>query len=312
MGRRLVLALVALLLLPGTAHAQKRIALSFDDVPRARGAFFTPDERGRRLIGQLRSARAPQAVFFVVPGQLDREDGAGGEQRIAAYVAAGHVIANHSYSHQRLAAVDATSFLADIDTAERWLRGRPGYRPWFRYPTLNEGGADKAKRDAVRHGLAVRGLRNGYVTAESSDWNLEDLARDAVRAGKRVNRNALRELYVTWHVQAADFADELMQKAIGRQPIHVLLLHETDLAALYIADLVKALRRGGWTIVSADAAYADPLRQLSPDTPSANGTLTEMVAWEKGLPKPRWYKYNDTALAAQVFRERVLGETSPQ
>jgi hypothetical protein len=34
----------------------------------------------------------------------------------------------------------------------------------------------------------------------------------------------------------------------------MMLLHETDLAALYIGDLVRALRRAGWTVVSADAA----------------------------------------------------------
>lgn len=312
MGRWLLLALFALLLAPGTAQAQKRIALSFDDVPRARGAFFTPDERSRRIVARLRSVRAPQAVFFVVPGQLARDDGAGGERRIAAYVRAGHVIANHSFSHGKLSATDASSFLADIDAAERWLVGRAGYRPWFRFPTLDEGGRDKAKRDAVRKGLAARGLRNGYVTAESSDWHLENLVREAVQAGKPIDRKALRELYVSWHVEAADFADGLMQKAVGRQPVHVLLLHETDLAALYIGDLVKALRRGGWTLVSADEAYADPIAMLAPDVPHATGTLTEMVAWENGLPAPRWYKYNDTKLAARVFWEKVLGETTSQ
>ena len=40
-----------------------------------------------------------------------------------------------------------------VDAAELWLKGRPGYRPWFRYPFLDEGGRDKAKRDAVREGL---------------------------------------------------------------------------------------------------------------------------------------------------------------
>lgn len=308
MLRRSLLPLLILLLLPVPAAAQKMIALSFDDVPRGRGAFFKPEERTKRIIAGLKKAKAPQAVFFVNPCRIGTDDGAGGAERIAAYVAAGHVIANHSCTHPHLNATAAEAYLADIDAAEAWLKDQPGHRPWFRFPFLDEGGRDKAKRDAVRAGLAARGLRNGYVTAESSDWRLEALAVDAVRAGKTVDRKALGHLYVRWHVEAADFADGLMQQAIGRHPVQMMLLHETDLAALHIGELVRALRKDGWTIVSADAAYADPIGTLMPDTPAANGTLTEALAWEKGLPAPRWYRYNEDAPATAEFRAKVLHE----
>ena len=297
-----------LLLLPVPAAAQKMIALSFDDAPRGRGAFFTPDERTRRIIAELKKAKAPQTVFFVNPGAIGHGDGIGGEQRIAAYVAAGHVIANHSNSHPRLSTTETATYLADIDAAEVWLKGRPGYRPWFRFPFLDEGGKDKAKRDAMREGLAARGLRNGYVTAESSDWHLESLTREAVSAGKPIDRKMLGKLYVGWHVEAADFADAMMLKVTGRQPVQMMLLHETDLAALYIGDLVRALRKAGWTVVSADTAYADPIGTAMPDVPSAQGTLTEALAWAAGEPAPRWYRYNQTDLATAVFRAKVLGE----
>ena len=308
MLRGWLLPLLILLLLPVPAAAQKMIALSFDDAPRGRGAFFTPDERTQRIIAELKKAKAPQAVFFVNPVAIGQGDGVGGAERIAAYVAAGHVIANHSNSHPRLSATDTAAYLADIDAAEFWLKGRPGYRPWFRFPFLDEGGKDKAKRDALRAGLAERGLRNGYVTAESSDWHLESLTREAVQAGKTVDRKALGTLYVTWHVEAADFADAMMQKITGRQPVQVMLLHETDLAALYIGDLVRALRKAGWTVVSADQAYADPIGKAMPDVPSAQGTLTEALAWAAGVPAPRWYRYNQTDLATAAFRNKVLGE----
>lgn len=291
--------------------ASKRIALTFDDVPRGRGAFLTPDERTKRLIAGLKRARVEQAAFFLNPGHLGTGAGGGGERRIAAYVAAGHVIADHSNTHPHLSELTADAYLADIDAAERWLAGRPGYRPWFRYPFLDEGGRDKAKRDAVRAGLAERGLRDGYVTAEASDWLMEQNTIDALAAGKTIDRAALSDLYVESHVEAAEFADALMVKTIGRRTAHVLLLHETDLAALFLPDLVAGLRAKGWTIVSADEAYADPIGRLSPDTPSAQGTLTEALAWEAGLPAPRWYERNTPAIANRLFAERVLHEPAP-
>lgn len=289
--------------------AQKRIALTFDDAPRARGPFLTPEERTARIIAGLRKAKVRQAAFFVVPGNLAAPDGAGGEQRVAAYVAAGHVIANHSFSHPALKSMTADAYLADIDRAGDWLKGRRGLRRWYRFPFLDEGGTDNAKRDAVRAGLAARGLSNGYVTVDGSDWNIENLAAQARRAGTSIDMDALRDLYVKTHVESAEFAERLAEKALGRQPVQVMLLHETDLAAYWIADLVAALRAKGWTIATADAAYRDPIAKLHPDTPSAQGNLLEAIAWQKGVPAPRWYERNTLSIADSLFRARVLHET---
>jgi peptidoglycan/xylan/chitin deacetylase (PgdA/CDA1 family) len=307
---RWLIALVLLLLAAVPAAAEKRIALTFDDVPRGRGAFFSPDERTNRLIAGLRKAGVKQAAFYVVPGQIGHDDGIGGEQRIKAYVAAGHVIADHSFTHRHLSELSVADYMGDIDKAEQWLQGRDGRRPWFRYPFLDEGQADKAKRDAVRAALRARGLHNGYATVDGSDWNIEAQTADAVRTGKRIDMEGLRDLYVETMVGAADFADQLSRKTWGRQPAQVIVLHETDIAALFIADLVAALRKDGWKIITADEAYADPISKLAPDVPSANGTLTELAAWEKGLPEPRWYERNDIDLANRLFAKRVLHENA--
>jgi hypothetical protein len=202
--------------------------------------------------------------------------------------------------------------MADVDKAEAWLKGREGRRPWFRYPFLDEGGDDKAKVAAVRAALKARRLHNGYATVDGSDWNIEALAADAVKAGKTIDMGALRELYVSTMVGAADFADRLALKTWHRQPAQVIVLHETDIAALYIPDLVAALRKDGWKIITADEAYADPISRLAPNVPSANGTLVELAAWEKGIPKPRWYERNDIDFANRLFAERVLHEKPAQ
>ena len=311
--------LLALLLLPlvgacttMAAPAQKRIALSFDDVPRNPGAFLTPEQRTDRLIAALRTAGVPQAAFFITAGNLEQPFGAGGEDRIARYVAAGHVIANHSYSHPHLNAMSAEDYLANIDRTEAWLKGREGRRPWFRFPFLDEGGRDKAKRDAVRAGLKARGLRNGYVTIDGWDWNMEGLTAEAVKAGKTIDMKALRDLYVETHVQAAEHYDSLARRTLGRSPAHMLLLHETDLAALFIGDLVDALRRKGWRVVGADEAFADPIASAEPDVPLAQGTLIEALAWEKGLAGPRDFERNDARTANELFARRVLKEEPKQ
>ncbi|HNW19070.1 MAG TPA: polysaccharide deacetylase family protein, partial [Sphingorhabdus lacus] len=247
----------------------------------------------------------------VVPGQIGRGDGIGGERRIAAYVRAGHVIANHSWSHRQLTAVPALEYLDDIDKAHAWLRPQPGFRPWFRFPYLDEGGPDKAKRDAVRQGLIQRQLRNGYVTADGSDWNLETLTIEAAKAGKEMDIEALRKLYVASQMSGVEYHDELARRTLGRSPAHVLLLHETDLAALFIGDLVAELKRHGWTIITADEAFADPVGKLEPDVPHSAGTVIGSVAWQNDVEPPLWPIWMSTGMVQFLFERRVI-KNSPE
>ena len=311
---RAILALLAAACLAACATATpdaegaKRIALTFDDVPRNAGAFLTEDERTTRLIDGLERAGVEQAAFFVTTGNLGQTTG--GAERIARYIAAGHVLANHTHSHPHLSEVSADAFLADIDRASAWLAQQPSNRPWMRYPYLDEGRDDRAKREAVRAGLAARGLSNGIVTIDASDWHYDDLATQAKAAGQAIDMAALGELWVESHVQSAEFNDDLARRVLGRSPAHVMLLHEADVTALYVADLVAALRANGWSIITADEAFADPLAKMLPDVPSAQGTITEMVAWERGFPAPRWYARNNQALATAEFERRVLKKGS--
>jgi peptidoglycan-N-acetylglucosamine deacetylase len=310
----LIVAAISMLAAPVFAQGQapvkrqteKRIALTFDDIPRGAGAFFTPDERSEKLIAALKAAGVKQAAFFLNPAKLSEPDGQGGEARISAYVKAGHVIANHSNTHLRLSDSTAEDYLNDIDAAQIWLKGRKGYRPWFRFPYLDEGGADKAKRDAIRAGLKTRGLRNGYVTADGSDWHLEALTITAKNDSKEIDMKALRRLYVTSQMSGVAYHDELARLTIGRSPAHVMLLHETDIAALFIGDFVAELKRNGWTIITADEAFADPIAQVMPDVPYASGTVTGSMAWQKNIDPPYWPLWIGTKMMDDMFQRRVI------
>lgn len=306
-----LLALLALLSLATPAHAQKRIAFSFDDVPRRPGGFMTVEERTTRLLAALRRARIRQAAFFVNPGHLEEPFGAGGEARIARYVRAGHVIANHSYSHPSLSRVGAEAYLADIDRATAWLRDRPGYRPWFRYPFLDEGTRasqpDLTTRDAVRAGLVQRGLTNGYVTVDSYDWYLDSLAGQARTAGQQIDMDALRDLFVRIVVETAEWQDRLAWRTLNRRPVHVMLMHETDVTTLFLADAVRALRARGWRIATNDEAYRDPIARVVPETRYlGSGRLAAIAAAAGRAPRDLAPPLNEEPEIQRLFNTRVL------
>jgi peptidoglycan/xylan/chitin deacetylase (PgdA/CDA1 family) len=299
--------LAALLSFAAPATAQKRIALSFDDVPRAPGSFMTPQQRTERLIAALRRARVRQAAFFINPGILQQPWGTGRETQIAAYVRAGHVLGNHSYSHPHLSEVGAAAFIANIDQAAAWLDGRPGYRPWFRFPYLDEASRDIPTRDAVRAALRERHLQNGYVTVDGRDWLLDQLINQAHNAGQAIDMNALRDLYIRILVESAEFADQLARDALHRQPVQVALMHETDIEAMFVADAVAALRARGWQIVPIDQAYRDPIASVEPDSPYLASRIGAIASATPGQP-PRALspRLNRMDVVTQAFNTEVL------
>jgi peptidoglycan/xylan/chitin deacetylase (PgdA/CDA1 family) len=299
---RLIGVVLAALVSIGAAEARE-LALSFDDAPRRGSALMRGPARAEALIEGLRAAQVEQAVFFANSDRVDAE----GRRRLLAYAAAGHVIANHSATHPHLQALTAERFLADVAEADRALRAMPNFRPWFRFPFLDEGDTPQ-KRDAVREGLVRLGYAQGYVTIDTYDWYLDTLANNAAQRGEMLNMRELGALYTEVIVGSADFYDDLAVAHLGRSPRHVLLLHENDLAAMFIADLVAALRADGWTIVSADAAYADPIAQMTPDTMLLNQGRVAALAEIAGAARRSLFSpYEEEPELDAMFNRRVLG-----
>ncbi|GAB2664881.1 amidohydrolase family protein [Arenimonas aestuarii] len=309
----LVFLLACPLLAPAAdgAASSRRLAITFDDAPRPDGAFLTGQERTRRLIAGLEAAEVRGAMIFATTQRLG--DTPGAEARLRAYVAAGHVLANHSHAHGWLRQAQAADYLADARRANKMLSGLGEAPAYFRYPFLDEG-RDEAQRDAVREGLAAMGLRNGYVTIDNYDWYLDALAAEARRADPALDLDALRDIYVQTLVDAARFYDDIARDNLGRSPAHVLLLHENDLAALFITDLVNALRSDGWEIIPAIEAYADPIAERTPRTLFNGQGRVAALAHEAGrsarsLVHP--LEDEDALRALFVSRGLLAGATPP-
>lgn len=264
----------------GALAGDKRIALSFDDGPRGDGPYFTGRERGVAFIDALARAQAVPSVFFVTTRGMATEEGAA---RIGAYAAAGHLIANHSHTHQWGSRVEVDAYITDIAEADRQLRGIQNFRSWYRFPYLDEG-RPAERRDAYRSALGALGLTNGYVTIDTYDWYIEGQWLEAKKAGRTVDLDALGRAYVDLMMTAVRFFDDKAREGLGRAPAQVLLLHENDVGALFIGDLVTALRAEGWEIISPDEAYRDPLADETPRTLFSGQGRIASVLVDRGWP----------------------------
>lgn len=244
----------------------RRIALTFDDAPTGPGSFFSGAERTARIVGHLSEAGVAGAMFFV------RTDGIAAhcrEARLAAYVAAGQVLANHGHSHLALSRTPLDRFVDDLDRAADVLEGIGPHAPFFRYPYLDEGGALEVQA-RMAEALEARELRPGHVSICTYDFYLQDLVDQHLARGGRLYMDGLGAVYCDLIVRCAAFYERVARESLGRAPAHVLLLHENDLAALYLGRLIQAFQAEDWCIVPAQEAYADQVYRLSAETTFRN------------------------------------------
>lgn len=257
----------------------KKIAITFDDAPMYGGPLLTGADRTQTLLEALSSVGAT-ATFFATTRDLEV---AGALARLTDYNDAGHLIANHTDTHAGASATNINVFLDDIAAANDVISGFSNYRPWFRFPYLDEGNSPFA-RDAYRDGLESLGMENGYVTVDTFDWYMVDRLSAAIDSGEVYNLDAIRDAYVDMIVTAANHYDALGLATLGRSPAQVLLLHENDLAAMFIDDAILALEADGWEIVSADEAYQDPIADIEPQTLQSGSGRLAAIALDDGAP----------------------------
>ena len=219
------------------------------------------------------------------------------------YTEAGHILGNHSHTHRHIHEIGADAYAGDVAKADSILRNYHSYLPWFRYPFLNEGRTTGA-RDSIRLALKTLGLTNGYVTVDNYDWYLNHLLRLASDQNKNINTSRLRDVYVEHIYGSIKFYDEVAEKHLGRSPRHILLLHENDLAALFLGDLIEHLRQKGWKIISPREAYKDPISSQIPDVLFNGQGRVAAIAREKGTPAHELVQKSED----EVFLEHLVAQ----
>lgn len=272
--RRVLCLFVSLLTV--SVHSQE-IAISFDDAPRPDTRLFSGEERTQKLIASLQKAKVPDVLFFVTTNNITEKS----KKRVNAYIEAGFHLGNHSHSHFSAHRKDIETYLSDITKAHNKLKAFNNVIPFYRYPYLHEGN-DRNTRDRIRQHLHELNYSNGYVTVDNYDWYMDSLLQNAIAEGKDVNYDALKRAYIAVLWESILFYDEIAIKTLGRSPRHVLLLHENDIAALFIGDLIEFIRSKGWKIISSQEAYKDPIAFTRPDVLFNGQGRVAAIAKEKG------------------------------
>jgi hypothetical protein len=135
---------------------------------------------------------------------------------------------------------------------------------FFRFPA-NHTGDTKEKHDAVAAFLAQRGYRLAPCTIEDSDW-LFNRAYAQMRARHdRAAEASLRAAYLAYAAAEIDFLSGLNKQVLGYAPPEIMLIHDNQLNADVIDELLALFEERQFHWVTLTQAESDPVYQ-APDT----------------------------------------------
>ena len=254
------------------------IAFTFDDAPTSNSAVMSGMERSKTIIAALEESKIEDVLFFVTSKNINAE----GRERLDLYAKSGFHIANHTHSHRSANQLDPHEFMVDVYQAHLVIKEYDNALPYFRFPYLHYGPSE-VTISFIQESLSELGYRNGYITIDNFDWYINSALNKARESGKKIEYKKLEQLYVSVIWSGIKFYDDLAKKVLNRSPKHILLLHENDTSALFLPALAKHIRDKGWSIISPQEAYTEPIANRLPNTLFHKQGRIAALAHEAGI-----------------------------
>lgn len=264
----------------GSEKDGPQVAITMDDFRWADAPKLNAEARNMAILTALLEHGNLKAALFVKGKNVDNERG---RRLLRDWDAAGHTIANHSYSHLEYNSPNVTfdAYSQDILRGEAVLKDAKNFKKLYRFPYLKEGDSAE-KRDRLRAFLREHGYRNGHVTIDASDWYVDGRLVKRITADPGADLKPYRDFYLSHIWERSLYYDGLARQLLGRGVRHTLLIHYNLLNALFLGDLLGMYKSRGWKLIDDERAFADPVFKRAPKIVPAGESLIWALAKESG------------------------------
>lgn len=263
---------------------QPQLALTMDDPRLKLDLSLRWQEANSNILKALQTHNV-RAALFVCGMRVDEPDGA---KLVSTWDQAGHLIGNHTYSHQNYcdSRIGYSDFAVDFLKNEKIVAPYHNKSMLFRYPFLKEG-ETADKRDRFRGLLKERGYRVGHVTIDASDWYVNERMSDHLVKKPKDSIQPYRDYLIAHLLDRAAFYRQLAMDVLSRDIRHTILVHYNTLNALVLPDVMAAFEAAGWQWIDASLAFQDEVFRSQPKTLPAGESLAWALAAETGRFKDR-------------------------
>ncbi|MEM1324347.1 MAG: polysaccharide deacetylase family protein [Bacteroidota bacterium] len=259
--RLLLSTLTLLLLVQATVLAQRKVAITIDDVPNTR--LYKQKQFESKLMQQLDSLSIPIAIFInegliYKPDAIDENFILLHDWFQRDYITLG----NHTFTHPRYSKVGFDEFKAnimkgdDISIELAKIYDKPLHH--FRFP-YNDLGKDSVQHVSMEHLLDSLGYAITPFTIESMDWMFNYVYETYLRQGDISKANYIGQQYVTTTIAFFDFFEQLSEKLYGRAVSHIYLCHDNQINADFLGNIMQQLEEKQYEFISLDEALTDPI-----------------------------------------------------
>ncbi len=251
------------------AKLTRKISVTFDDLPVVR-VYDSKERHGitRRILDALHE-REVKSAGFVIGDNINSD-----WDILAAWLEDGHVLGNHTNTHQDLHTTEPELFISDIiagaRTIESFLSGFGQKKRYFRYPYLHYGESAKV-RDKVNALLKDNKIIIADVSVDTEDY-LYNLTMESIRfSTDSTTFDHLRQEYLSHILEALAKAEYLANKVVNRPVKHIMLLHVNRLNAMFLGDLLDVIAAEGYEFISFEEAIKDRIYRKKDNYFGPNG-----------------------------------------
>lgn len=239
------------------------IAITIDDLPYVTPSKVSPEE-GMQIVLDIEQALSSHAVVatgFVVGRQVTRKTSAA----LEAFVAGGHALGNHGWSHTDVDELSKRQFQRELQKTHRvinrFVDGNTQAEKFFRFPYLREGSSEKIKSGAAQV-LDQFGYTNARVTIDNDEWRFNQLYQAALENGELSEAQRVSDEYIEHMKEQTKHFQRLAKRQFGREVPHILLVHMNKINADHLHRLLTWYKHAGWEFVTLDSAIQDPIYSL--------------------------------------------------
>ena len=249
-----------ILIISNVSFAQKKIAITFDDLPSPHlnidDCIYTTDH----LLKILKNNNI-KLTGFVNAGKTDVDSNS--ELRVAQlkkWLADGHDLGNHTYAHSDIGKVGLQKYEEDVIKGEplviKLMEDAGKKMKYYRHPFLYTGKTIEQK-DSLDKFLKERGYIVAPVTLDNSDWLFAACYLNAVKDNNKKLADSIAASYLEYMNMMADFFENLSQDFLGRQVSQTLLVHANMLNADHFDKVISMFKNRGYEFISLDEAMTD-------------------------------------------------------
>lgn len=272
---------------------QRRIAITFDDLPATNGNLEVMSYVTTNLLRSIRLNDVP-AIGFVNESKLYRRGEIDARTNLLwQWLEAGLELGNHTFSHIYINDAPFAAYKEDLirgETVTRMLLEEKGKRlRYYRHTQLRTGPTPQYKK-ALEELLAERGYVVAPVTIDNNDYIFADIYSKARARGDKETMRRIAAEYIPYMESVLAHFEKLSMKFLGREVRQTLLLHANELNADHFDDLIHMMAGRGYIFITLEEALKDEAYRL-PDAQVGRG-LSWLHRWmiAKGMqmqPEPR-------------------------